>query len=65
MNFSKRGGKFFKVGGGNNNFRERGGKCTEIGKIGGIRNLWSMTKKRSSEILADEIREIFRERVTF
>jgi len=31
---SKTGGKFFKVGG-NNNFRETGGKCTETGKIGG------------------------------
>ena len=31
--FSKRGGKFVKVG--RNNFRETGGKCTETGKIGG------------------------------
>jgi len=34
VNFSKTGGKFVKVGG-NNNFRETGGKCTETGKIGG------------------------------
>ena len=55
--------------GGNNKFRETGGKCTETGKIGGgkfqIRNLWSTTKKRSSEILADENREIFGEKVKF
>src|SRR6218665_1422412 len=31
VNFSKT--KFVKVGG-NNNFREKGGKCTETGKIG-------------------------------
>jgi len=38
------------------NFRESGGKCTKTGRQnrGEIRNLWSMTKKRSSEILADE-----------
>ena len=40
---------------------EVGGKCIEIAKIGGeIRNLWLMT-----EILADENRKIFREKVTF
>ena len=44
--------------------RNQGRKCTKRGKIGGeIRNLWSMTKKRSSEILADENKEIFREKV--
>ena len=32
---------------------------------GEIRNLWSMTKKRSSEISADENEEIFREKVKF
>ena len=47
--------------GGNNNFRETGRKCTETGKIEG--NLWSMTKKKSSEISADENQEIFREKV--
>ena len=31
VNFSKTGGKFLKVGG-NNNFRETEGKCTETGK---------------------------------
>src|SRR6218665_3976195 len=61
VNFSKTGGKFLKIGGNNNSERNRG-KCTGIGKIGGIRNLWSMTKKRLSKILADENREIFRER---
>src|SRR6218665_2894228 len=36
-------------------WRAPGGKCCKTGKIlGEIRNLWSMTKKRSSEILADE-----------
>jgi len=34
VNFSKTGGKIFKVGG-NNNFRENRGKCTETRKIGG------------------------------
>ena len=34
VNFSKTDGKFVKVGG-NNKFRETGGKCTETGKIGG------------------------------
>src|SRR6218665_174557 len=64
VNILKTRGKFFKVGG-NNNFRETGGKCTEIWKIGrGIRNLWSMTKK-SSEMLVDENRKIFREKVKF
>ena len=32
VNFYKTEGKFFKVGG-NNNFHETGGKCTETGKI--------------------------------
>jgi len=30
-----------------------------------IRNLWSMTKKKSSEISADENKEIFQEKVKF
>ena len=34
VNFTKSGGKFAKVGG-NNNFHEIGGKCTETAKIGG------------------------------
>ena len=34
VNLSKTGGKFVKVGG-NNNFRETGGECTETAKIGG------------------------------
>jgi len=38
VNFSKTGEKIFKVGR-NNNFCETGGKCTETGKIGRIRNL--------------------------
>src|SRR6218665_607380 len=59
VNLSKTGGKFVKVGG-KNNFRETGGKCTETAKIGWeIGNLWSMTKKRSSEILVNENEEIF------
>jgi len=33
VNFSKAGGKFFKVG--EDNFRETGVKLTETGKIGG------------------------------
>ena len=33
MNFPKTEGHFFKVGG-NNNFRQTGGKCTKTGKIG-------------------------------
>ena len=45
----------------NSSFPEIGEKCIEMAKIGGIRNLWSMAKK-SSEILADENREIFEER---
>ena len=52
MNFSKTWWEFVKVGG-NNNFRETGGECTEAGKIGGnskigrkIQNLWSMTKEK-------------------
>ena len=48
---------------GNNNFYETGGKCTETEKIGGIPYLWSMTKKRSSEISADKNQEISREKV--
>ena len=35
----------------------------EQGKLGEIQNLWSMTKKWSSEILADENREICREKI--
>ena len=42
-------------------FANQRGKCSRTGKIGG--NLWSMTKKRSSEILADESQEIVREKV--
>ena len=34
VNFYKTDWKFFKVGG-NNNFRETVGKCTESGKLGG------------------------------
>jgi len=32
--------------GGNNNFRQSEEKCTKTGKIGGIQNLWSMTKNK-------------------
>src|SRR6218665_502431 len=39
------------------------GKVLQQRKWGEIRNLLSMTKKRSSEILADENQEIFREKV--
>ena len=45
VNFSKTEGKFFKVGE-NNNFHETWRKCTGTGKIGGILNLWLMTKKK-------------------
>src|SRR6218665_3067814 len=46
VNLSKTEGNLSKYGG-NNNFRETGGQCTDIGKIRGeIRNLWSMTKKK-------------------
>src|SRR6218665_1045873 len=62
VNLPKIAGKSLKVGG-KNNFVEIGGKCIEVVKIGG--NLWWMTKKRSSEILADENRKNFREKVTF
>src|SRR6218665_2985677 len=63
VNLPKTGGKFVKVGE-RIIFAKQGGKCTETAKIGGkIRNLWAMTKKRSSEILADESQEIFREKV--
>ena len=41
----KTGGKFWKVGG-KNNFRETGGNVLKYRKLGEIRNLWSMTKKR-------------------
>jgi len=34
VNLPKAEGKFLKVGG-KNNFREKGGKCTETAKIGG------------------------------
>ena len=44
---------------GGNIYKSRG-KCTETAKIGGIRNLWSMTKKRSSEISLDENQEILK-----
>ena len=54
------GGKFVKVGG-NNNFCEIGGKCTETAKIGEIRNLCSMTKKGHQQCW----RKIFREKVRF
>ena len=44
-----------KVGGEIINFVNQGGKCSKRGRIGGeIQNLWSMIKKRSSEISADE-----------
>ena len=56
MNFCKTGGDIFQSRG-NNIFLETGGKCTETGKIGG------KFEKKSSEILADENREIFREKV--
>ena len=56
------GGKFVKVGGKRIIFAKTGGKYTETWKIENgekIRNLWSITKKRSSEISADENQEIF------
>jgi len=47
--------------GGNINFFETGGKCTKTGKTGGkVQTLWSMTKKRLSEILADENRNFLK-----
>ena len=64
VNFSKTGGKLFKVGG-IIIFAKQGEMYWNRENKGEIRNLWSMTKKRSSEILADENREIFREKVKF
>src|SRR6218665_134885 len=66
VNLPKTGEKICKSRGERIIFAKQGGKCTETAKIGGIRNLWSMTKKkekRSSEILSDESQEIFREKV--
>ena len=51
----KTGGNLEKQGG-KKHFRETEGKCTETAKTG-------RTKKRSSEILADESQEIFQEKV--
>ena len=59
VNLPKTGGEICKSRGKEKFSRNRGGKCTETAKIGGIRDLWSMTKKRSSEIFADENQEIF------
>ena len=42
------------------NFLETGVTFLKVG--GQIRNLWSMTKKRSSNILADENQHFFRKR---
>jgi len=58
--FLENRGEFEKVWR-NNNFRESGGEMGKIGK-GEIRNLWSMTKKWSREILAEENGNIFREK---
>src|SRR6218665_3019307 len=51
-----------KICGSRGKFSRNKGKCTETAKMGGIRNLWSMTKKRSSEISADENLKQFREK---
>jgi len=49
--------------GGNNNFRETWGECTETGKIGGeIRNLWSMTKKGDQKFWRMKIEKFFGKR---
>src|SRR6218665_618711 len=58
----KQRGKFVKVGG-NNNFRETGGKCTETAKIGRKLKICGRCLKRSSEISADENQEISQEKV--
>jgi len=45
-------------------FPKTGGKSTERAKIEGkIRNLWSMTKNKSSDILAADENLIFSEKV--
>ena len=46
-------------------FSKQGGNVLKQEKWGEIRNFWSTTKKRSSEILADENQKIFREEVKF
>ena len=54
VNFSKTGGKFESRGEIIIFAKQGGNNVPKQGKQRGIRNLWSMTKKRSSEILADE-----------
>ena len=44
-------------------FSEMGGNKLKQGNRGEIRNLWRMTKKRSSEIFADENRKFWGEKV--
>jgi len=50
--------------GGNNNFRETEGKCTETGKIygGEIRNVWLMTKKSHQKFWWMKMGKIFGKR---
>ena len=69
--FFENRGKFVKVGGENNNFRETGGKCTEAEKIWGkfenrgeieICGRW-LKKEGHKKFYANENREIFREKL--
>src|SRR6218665_211942 len=74
VNFTNSEGEIRKSGG-KEKFSEIGGKCIETAKIGEkfnietakiggkIYNFWSMTKKGSSEILADENLETVFEKV--
>src|SRR6218665_3895169 len=57
VKFWKTGGEICQSRGKKINFRETRGKCTETGKIGG-NSKFLVDEKRSSEILADENRNI-------
>ena len=68
VKLSKTRGKFVKVGGKISIFAKHGGNVKwgnvlKQGNSGKIRNLWSMTKKGSSEISAAENQEMFLEKV--
>src|SRR6218665_243757 len=63
VNLCKTGGEICQSRGEIIIFSKQGGNVLKQEKWGEIRNFWSTTKKRSSEILADENQKIFREKV--
>ena len=62
VNFQKTEGDIFESRGEIKKIAKQGGRCTKTEEIGGIRNLWSMTKKRHQKFVRMRIENVFGKR---